>query len=384
VTDRLGVAGRVVWTATLLGGVSALCIGRSAGQGDDFVQDYIGGRLWLNGEPPYQDMPAMRERFGFQPAGQPVARNPHPPLAILLAAPFAWLPFESAFLAYQVAQVLCLAWAWNASCRTFARGGWGPATLGGLLGVWSPVWQGLDWGQPVGFVAVTALLLWRAARGGAGPAVAGAALALACGLRPFFAVVAATAARWPAGAVGRAILAAGATTLALFAAVRLSPIDWLRNGAGIGHTFTDQCGSVPGLLGLGGLTGMWFYAATVAGVAVARRVGVGVDACVAAGLVFGLLTYPLAWFHYDAALSPVLVWLVATAHARGRTPAVIAAALFVALRAVPNMQGDQRLQQLFQVAARALLGAGVLMAVWPGRSATGREPLADAVAPDRN
>jgi hypothetical protein len=129
---------------------------------------------------------------------------------------------------------------------------------------------------------------------------------------------------------------------------------------------------------------MWFYAATVAGVAVARRVGAGVDACVAAGLVFGLLTYPLAWFHYDAALIPVLVWMVTTAHARGRTPAVIAAALFVALRAVPNMQGDQRLQQWFQVAARALLGAGVLMAAWPGRSAAGREPPAGASAPGRS
>jgi len=369
VTARFTAAARVVWTAALLGGVAAICIGRSAGQGDDFVQDYIGGRLWLSGEPPYQDMAAMRERFGFQPAGQPVARNPHPPLAVLLAVPFAWLPFESAFLAYQVTQVLCLAWAWNGACRTFARSGWGPATLGGLLGVWSPVWQGLDWGQPVGFVAATALVLWRSARGGVGPAAAGAGLGAACCLRPFFAVVAATAARWRLGELARAAIAAAAVSLLLFALVRLSPVTWLRAGAAVGDTFSNQCGSVPGLLHLGGLAGLWCYAAVAAGVAVARRAGAGIDACAAAALVFGLLTYPLAWFHYDTALIPVLVWLVATAHARGRFPAILAAALFLAMRAVPNMYGDQRLQQWLQVAARATLGLGVLAATVRSRSA---------------
>ena len=111
--------------------------------------------------------------------------NPHPPLAVVLAVPFAPVAFPTAFLAYQVAQVLCLAVTWTIACRTFARGGWLAASLGGLVGLWSPVWQGLDWGQPVGFVALATVSLWLAARGDPRSGVAGGLLALACCLRPF-------------------------------------------------------------------------------------------------------------------------------------------------------------------------------------------------------
>jgi hypothetical protein len=371
---------QTVWTAALIGGLATVCIGRAAGRGDDFIQDYLGAKVLLLGEPPYQDSATVRARFGLPPTGQALTQNPHPPLAVLLALPFAGLPFETAFLAYQVVQVLCVAWAWGVACRTFARGGWTIATLGGLLGGWTPVWQGLDWGQPVGFVAAGAVILWRAARTPAPPARAGLLLALACCLRPFYVALVATAVRWRPRAVMIAGGAAAVTAAALFAVVRLSPIDWLRTGAEVGETYTSQCGSIPGLLGLTGLRGMWAFAAVVTAVGVARWRGVDVDVCAAAALVFGLVAYPLAWFHYDVALIPVLVWVGVTAHGRGLTGPMMLAALYVALRAVPNMQGNEEIQKWLQVGARVLLGIAVLVvARSPGRERMGIEPTGSVV-----
>src|SRR5262245_55199976 len=159
----LPAVGQVLWTALLLGAVAAVCIRQSApAHGDDFVQDYVSARAFLAGEPPYHDAAGLRERFRFLPHRPPLPLHPHPPLALPLAVPFAVSPVATALLAHQVRQVVCLSLTWNGACRTFARGGWVAATLGGAIGAWSPVWQGLDWGQPVGFVALTTLLLWRA------------------------------------------------------------------------------------------------------------------------------------------------------------------------------------------------------------------------------
>jgi hypothetical protein len=350
-----------LWTSILIGGLATVCVGKSAAHGDDLVQDYVSARAGIAGEPPYQDAAELRERFGFPPAGQPVSRNPHPPVSILLVAGVAWLPFPTALLVYQVVQVLALGVTWKGACRMFARGGWGAATLGGALGLWAPVWQGLDWGQPIGIVAATSLLLWQLARANPRPGFSGAALGFACSLRPFNAIVVATAVRWPVRRLLFEALAAIAVVAVLFAIVRLSPLKWLRAGEMVGETFADQCGSIPGLLGLMGLLGMACYAIAFAGVATARWRGVEIDTCFAAALVFGMLAYPLAWFHYDVALIPVLVWVVARAHARQRSTALFAVAIYLALRAVPNIVGHQVLQQWLQVAGRSALAAAVLM-----------------------
>src|SRR5262249_15817581 len=354
--------GHVLWTAILLGAVAAISIRQSApAHGDDFVQDYVSARAFLAGERPYQDAAGLRERYGFLPAGQPLPLNPHPPLAVLLVVPFAAFPFPIAFVTYQAAQVLCLAWAWNGACRTFARGRWVAATLGGLIGAWSPVWQGWDWGQPVGFVALTTLLLWRAARGSPRPGVAGVALALACCLRPFYAIVLATAVRWP---LRRWIVegtAAIAVAALVFAVARLSPLEWVKNGSAVGEQFATQCGSIPGVLGLTRPQGLICYGRAAIGIAVGRWRGAPIDPSLAAAFVLGLLTYPLAWFHYDVALIPVLVWVVAVAHAHGQSRALFLTALYVALRMVPNMAGNELAQQWLQVAARALMFAAVII-----------------------
>jgi len=372
------VFARGLWTAALMGGLALICIGRSAGHGDDFIQDYLGARLLLAGESPYQDMATTRERFGLPPTLLPLPRNPHPPVAVLLALPMAGLPFDQAFLAYEVVQIAVLSWTWGAACRTFGRDGWGAATAGGLLGVWTPVWQGLDWGQPVGFVALTALLLWRAARKPVGPVPAGVGLAAACCFRPFYVALAATAVRWPPRAILVAAVAAAATAFALFAVVGLSVADWLRTGAEVGRIYVGQCGSVPGVFGWTGLTGMWGYAVVVVGVGVARWRGTSVDACAAAAMVFGLISYPLAWFHYDVQLVPVLVWFVATAHGKQATVPLLLAAVYVAARSVPNMQTHVVEQQWLQLGARALLAVGVLL-LCGGRERMGIEPTGSVV-----
>jgi len=375
----LPAVGQVLWTAALLGAVAAFCIRQSApANGDDFVQDYVSARAFLAGEPPYQDAAGLRERFGFPPHGQPLALNPHPPLAVLLVVPFAAFPFSTALLAYQVVQVVCLAWAWNGACRTFARGGWLAATFGGLVGAWSPVWQGLDWGQPVGFVALATLLLWRAARGSPPAGIAGVTLALACCLRPFYAIVLASAVRWPLRRWFLEGIAAVAIAALIFAVARLSPLEWVKNGSAVGEQFATQCGSIPGVLGLTGLKGLICYGLAAIGVAVACWRSAPADTTLAAAFVLGLLTYPLAWFHYDVALIPVLVWVVATAHALGQSRALFLTALYVALRMVPNMAGNESAQQWLQVAARACLFAAVLFVA---RARAPREPESPSASP---
>jgi hypothetical protein len=153
-----------------------------------------------------------------------------------------------------------------------------------------------------------------------------------------------------------AVLAAGC----VFAVVGLSPLEWLRAAAAVGEVFTGQCGSVPGVLGIGGLPGMAFFGAAYVTVALARWHGADADSTVSLALSTGLLTYPLAWFQYDVALIPVALWVAVTAHTRNCSPALWGAVAYAALRAVPNMHGHEQLQQWLQVIARAALVGAVL------------------------
>jgi hypothetical protein len=360
-------------TAGLIGGLAALAVGQSAAHGDDLVQDYVSARAWLAGEYAYQDAAELRERFGFPPAGQHVGRNPHPPLSVVLGAPFAWLPFETALPIYQSFQVLLLALAWHLGCHIAGCAGWPAAAAGGLLGLWSPVWQGLDWGQPVGAIALFATLLWLLARRQPAWGLSGLVLGLACALRPFFAIVAAAGVVWPARRIVVEMVAAVLAAGCVFAVVGLSPLEWLRAAAAVGDTFTGQCGSVPGVLGIGGLLGMAFFGVAFIAVALARWRGADVDGTVALALSVGLLTYPLAWFQYDVALIPVALWVAVTAHRRNCSPALWGAMAYVALRAVPNMHGREHLQQWLQVMARAALVGAVLFVTYACRRGTAGE-----------
>jgi hypothetical protein len=114
------------------------------------------------------------------------------------------------------------------------------------------------------------------------------------------------------------------------------------------------------------------------GIAVARWRGAPTDPSLAAAFVLGLLTYPLAWFHYDVALIPVLVWVVTMAHARGHSRALFLTALYVALRMVPNMAGNELAQQWLQVAARAFLLMAVVIVA---RAHAAREPEGPSMSP---
>ena len=363
---------RILLTAVLLGAAAAWSLSDPKAHGDDLVQDYLSARAWLRGEDPYQDLVEMRRREGFPPnGGEPLHHNPHPPLAVLLTAPFAWLPFPRALLAVQGLQVLALAIAWNWAWRRFGRGGWAEAAAGGLLGLWSPVWQGLDWGQPVGLIALGTAGLWALAARGA-PASCGAALGALCTLRPFFAIVSAAGMAWPVRSILVAGLAAGLAAGGVFALAGVAPWDWLRASM-VASRYTAECGSLPGVLGVGTAGGVALYLGAWLALTVARRRGLSADATVALAMGAGLLTYPLAWFQYDVALVPVLVWLLVRAHERNSRAALLALALFVMIRAVPNLGAGSLAQMWGQVIGRAVLLAGLVCGVWERGEAASRE-----------
>ena len=213
-----------------------------------------------------------------------------------------------------------------------------------------------------------ATLLWLLARREPVWGLSGMVLGLACTLRPFFAIVAAAGAVWPARRIVIEVVAAVVAAGSVFGVVGLSPLEWLRAAAAVGDTFTGQCGSVPGVLGIGGLPGMAFFGAAFIAVALARWRGADADSTVALALSAGLLTYPLAWFQYDVALIGVALWVAITAHQRNCSPALWGAVAYVALRAVPNMHGREQLQQWLQVIARAALMGAVLFITYACRS----------------
>jgi hypothetical protein len=366
-------AGPTVLTFLILFAFYA-AVGRAVpGTGDDLVQDYVSARAWMDGADPTRPLDELRARVGLPPAGDAmkVAYTPHPPGAILATVPFAALgDFSQALLAYQLAQLASIAIAWN-----WARGLVGSppgavawAVCGGVFGLWSPVWQGVSWGQPDGFLALAAVGVWAAARSHR-PVAFGVALGVACSLRPFFALLAVLAGGWPGRRAGAAALATAVTAALPFAVYRVWPWDWLRL-ASAAEVYVRDCGSVPGVLGLGAAGGMAVYAAAAAGLLVARLRGLPADATVAVGLVLAMLTYPLAWFHYDVILLPVVAWVFGRAEAAGDRWAVRGVAAYVLLRAIPTL--DPALardggvgavvqhQGVIQVAARVLLLAAAV------------------------
>src|SRR5262245_40185612 len=156
--------------------------------GEDLAQDYLSARALLAGEDPYQPLQPLRDRMGI-PAGarfrMKAEYNPHPPAALILTLPLAGLSFEHAYRVFRAVQVLGLAAAWVWACRRNGAGSSATIVVGGAaLGLWPPVWGGLDWGQPVGVLALLAVALWELAgtrqTGAARAGAAGMVFALSC------------------------------------------------------------------------------------------------------------------------------------------------------------------------------------------------------------
>src|SRR5262245_23506589 len=179
----------VALTAAALGASLALIAPRPWILGEDLVQDYVSARALLAGEDPYQPLQPLREQMGLPTPDRftmKAERNPHPPMSVLLATPVAWLPFERAYPVVRVIQIVLLAigWVWGSSIAGVRSLPW--SVVGGLvLGVWPPVWGGLDWGQPTGLIALLSVSLFYLA-GTRRPATCGVLLAIACLVRPFY------------------------------------------------------------------------------------------------------------------------------------------------------------------------------------------------------
>jgi len=375
--------GQVLVTSALLAGLASLALRSSKAHGDDLVQDDVSARAWLDGESPYRPLGELRQRAGFPPVpGHVLVRhNPHPPGAVLLTVPFAGADFGTALTLVRGAQILALAIAWAVAYRLFAPPvpWWAWAAAGGVFGLWAPFWQGLDWGQPVGVLALAVAVLWALARAER-PVAFGFVLGLACTVRPFFAILCVVAAGWPPR---RALLAAGAAAVggALpFALCRVWPWDWLRLATEAGG-YVAEAGSAPGVLGLGTGGGVVLYAAAAVVLAYVRRRGLATDPTLALAATAAMLTYPLAWFQYDVSLIPVVAWVAVGAHRTGSRFAVWALVGYLALRAIPDVIPDPngtglvdaigRAKGWVQLAARSLpLAAGVALARRPAVSAS--------------
>jgi hypothetical protein len=352
---------RTLLTACLLGGLLIVPLWSSRGLGDDLVQDYVSARAWLAGEDPYQDLQPMREAIGRPQYTTPrVPHNPHPPLGILLAAPLAGLPFEWAWRITQGLQVLALALAWNWAGIQLGLRHWKFAAAGGALALWGPVWQGIDWGQPVGVLVLFAIALIELNRRGSAFS-SGTCLGLACLLRPFFAPVIAAAANWRPRRLILAAIGAVAVAAILFGMMRIWPWEWARRAAMAGY-YTVECGSIPGVLRLSGSAGTTVFAASIVLLVAVHRFWRNDAAIVHLVLATSMLTYPLAWFQYDAVLIPVALHVAIRGAKQNDRAATLLVFVFVALRALPNLQPDQTWQLWLQVLGRVALLAAVAIA----------------------
>lgn len=81
----------------------------------DFLQDYAAARAWGSGLSVYSPTADLAAQYGLRHGFTLLAgvRQPHPPLATLLAAPLASMPFEQARLAWCVVSCLAIAGAWG-------------------------------------------------------------------------------------------------------------------------------------------------------------------------------------------------------------------------------------------------------------------------------
>jgi hypothetical protein len=307
-----------------------------------------------------------------------VRYNPHPPGAILLTVPLAGFNFDRALDATRLLQLAALAAAWTLAYRMFAppvpSGIWG--LFGGMFGIWAPVWQGLDWGQPIGLLALAGTGIWAFSRRPR-PLAFGLLLGLACTIRPFFGIAAVVAIAWPVRF--QILAAAGALVggLVPFAILNIAPWQWYRLASDAG-AYVAECGSLPGVLHLSTGGGIALYALAAVGLALWRRRGLDADSTCALAAVAAMLTYPLAWFQYDVSLIPVAAWLGVEAHRSGKRLPLACLAAFLAARALPDIiptgaataaDAIARIKSWLQVAARGTLLVGAIAAACTRRKA---------------
>lgn len=349
---------------------------QSRAHGDDLVQDYVSARAWIAGESPYQTLNQLREQAGFPPVPDHVRVrfNPHPPGAILLTAGLARMDFATALWWGRGLQLLALALTWAIAYRLFdpPTSPWLWALIGGLFGVWAPLWQGLDWGQPVGVLALVVIAAWGLARKER-PGWFGLVLGFACTVRPFVAILAVLACGWSWRKLRIALAATLVGGLVPFLLTGIWPWEWYRL-ASDAKGYVEECGSLPGVLGIGNAGGVVLFALAVCVLAYLRYRGLNLDFTAALAAVCAMLTYPLAWFQYDVSLVPVVAWVAAQATRSGNRLALLSLLAFLLLRTMPDIIPDPqgtglvdvigRNKGWVQVTARGLLLLSVSAVTW--------------------
>lgn len=351
---------QAVVTAGLVGvATAAVCAALGPkGAGEDYIQDYLSARAILRGENPYQDLNAMRAAAGMPPRPR-IPFNPHPPLAILTALPFAALPFQSALLANQAIQVICAAVAWTWFGRLLGCRGLRWAIVGGVQGLWAPVWQGLEWGHPIGFLELTTVALWAALRARR-PVATGIAAAAGMSIRPFFAFALVAGRAWPARAIARLLFATVVTSLAFFLVAGTTPLFWLERSLQV-KSFIESSSTVPGVLGLELRESLFVFAGGFGAACWLSRRWNRDEAAMALGLAVSFLVYPLAWSWYEVSLLPIATWALREADRTRRSAVARLIFFYLLVGCIPIIVPEKPYQPWAQVAARVALVVGVYL-----------------------
>lgn len=352
----LGFSSRLL-LATLAMGVAwqgLQLIGFKAVAGEDFIQDYVSARAWLAGDSPFHDHDELRRRFGIpaQAGTHRIEANPHLPMSILLALPLGTLPFQQAVVANRLLQLL-LAGAAVAVLMTNRRWFWS-AVLGFCVGAWPPFWQGLDWGQPVGFFLLLISAFWA---GRDHPGVTYPTYVLMVFTKPIFFYLGAFL--WwqpPRSWRGRLLLLAGGLVgLLLFPLLRDTPWDWFARSKSVAH-FMGLAFAVPAVTGWNEALAKGVFVAVFLGLFAWGYRGPRPVRYLSLLILANLAFYPLTWFHHYLLLVPIFAHLAEKARERAEIYPTLAAWL---LLAVPVLHGNPLAQKYCYLGSLALL-AGVV------------------------
>jgi hypothetical protein len=159
-------------------------------EGMDFFQEWSSAKNWQQGRPVYEDLDLAAERYLGRPRipGEQwlFAKNAHPPPAVLLALPFAWVGYPGAMLAWNLLSLTALV----ATLWLIARGLhvrvelWMAFALIALGLLANPLRQQVNHGQLNLLLLLIIVLAWMAHRSERG-IVAGGLIGFAAAVKVF-------------------------------------------------------------------------------------------------------------------------------------------------------------------------------------------------------
>jgi alpha-1,2-mannosyltransferase len=329
---------------------------------NDFTPDYVSAREWTAGRDPYAPLSGLYdEYFGLENVRlvvEPDQLNPHPPILIVLAAPFARLGLGPARVLLGMLTLAAIFLGVFLLCRRLEMRRDPSVVVAAAVLALPLVTYEVRWAQMNGFLLLALVLGWRSLRAGSDRG-AGLALGFAAALKiyPWLMVVPLIRERrfravaWMVGTAAAAT-AAGAVALGPAATVRFATVASARN--------VDAWGAAPNGISLVTLpfrlaaSGRWLHpGAPVAGwISFAGLVILGLcflgaartPASASGDLMWAtvpwmILGSPIAWPHYLVTAIPLGI-LVLARSGRFRPPARAAAALAVGVLVAASPFGE--------------------------------------------